>query len=275
VSRFYITTPIYYINAEPHLGHAYTTMVADAVARAHRLMGDKVFFLTGTDEHGQKVERAAAKAGLPVKEFADRVAQKFRELPPKLNVSNDDFIRTTEPRHYAAAQALWRVVRDRGHIYKDKYEGWYCTVDEVFVPDTQLQAGRCPLCGNAVERIAEESYFFRLSAFQQPLLDYYEQHPEFLTPAVRRNEMLAFLQAGLEDLSVSRASFKWGIPVPDDPAHVMYVWFDALTNYMTAVGYGAEGPPMCTWSARKSSVSTRSTGPPSCWPRGCRFPGRS
>jgi methionyl-tRNA synthetase len=240
VSRFYITTPIYYINAEPHLGHAYTTMVADAVARAHRLMGDDVFFLTGTDEHGQKVERAAVKAGLAVKEFADRVSQKFRSLAPALNISNDDFIRTTEPRHHAAAQALWRRVRDRGHIYKGKYEGWYCTVDEVFVPDTQLQEGRCPLCGNAVERIAEESYFFRLSAFQQPLLDYYAKHPEFLSPAIRRNEMLAFLQAGLEDLSVSRASFKWGIPVPDDPAHVMYVWFDALTNYMTAVGYGAD-----------------------------------
>ena len=166
MSRFYITTPIYYINAEPHLGHAYTTMVADAVARAHRLMGDDVFFLTGTDEHGQKVERAAKKAGLATPAFADRVAQKFRDLLPALNISNDDFIRTTEPRHYAAAQALWRRVRDRGHIYKSKYEGWYCTVDEVFVPDTQLQDGKCPICGNAVERIAEESYFFRLSAFQ-------------------------------------------------------------------------------------------------------------
>jgi methionyl-tRNA synthetase len=238
VSRFYITTPIYYINAEPHLGHAYTTMVADAAARAHRLAGDDVFFLTGTDEHGQKVERAAQKAGLATRDFADAVAAKFRELLPALNISNDDFIRTTEPRHYAAAQALWRTVRDRGFIYKDKYEGWYCTVDEIFVPDTQLQAGRCPICGNAVERIAEESYFFRLSQFQGPLINYYKQHPEFVTPEARRNEMLSFLETGLEDLSVSRTSFKWGIPVPDDPAHVMYVWFDALTNYMTAVGYG-------------------------------------
>jgi methionyl-tRNA synthetase len=239
MSRFYVTTPIYYINADPHLGHAYTTMVADAVARAHRLMADEVFFLTGTDEHGQKVERAAQKAGLSPGAFADRISQKFRDILPALNISNDDFIRTTEPRHHAAAQALWRRVRDRGFIYKGKYEGWYCTIDEVFVPDTQLQNGRCPICGNAVERIAEESYFFRLSAFHRPLLDYYAAHPQFVTPAARRNEMTAFLEAGLDDLSISRTSFKWGIPVPDDPAHVMYVWFDALTNYMTAAGYGA------------------------------------
>jgi len=245
--RFFITTPIYYINAEPHLGHAYTTMVADAAARAHRLMGDAVFFLTGTDEHGQKVERAAHKAGLQPAQFADRVAQLFRDLPPALNIANDDFIRTTEPRHYAASQELWRRVKDRGFIYKDKYEGWYCTVDEVFVPDTQLQDGRCPICGNAVERIAEESYFFKLSAFQAPLLEHYRRNPEFVTPAVRRNEMMSFLEGGLEDLSVSRTSFKWGIPVPDDPAHVMYVWFDALTNYMTAVGFGQDQSRFDTW----------------------------
>lgn len=239
MKRFYITTPIYYINAEPHLGHAYTTMVADAVARAHRLLGDDVFFLTGTDEHGQKVERAAQKSGLSPMAFADQVAARFRDLAPALNASNDDFIRTTEPRHHASVQALWRRVRDNGYIYKDKYEGWYCTVDEVFVPETQLVDGRCPICGNAVEKIAEESYFFKLSAFQQPLLDHYRNHPDFVTPAMRRNEMLSFLEAGLDDLSVSRTSFKWGIPVPDDPAHVMYVWFDALTNYMTAAGYGS------------------------------------
>ena len=250
MSRFYITTPIYYINAEPHLGHAYTTMVADAVARAHRLMGEDVFFLTGTDEHGQKVERAAQKAGLPPRLFADMVAQKFRDLLPVVQSSNNDFIRTTEPRHYAAAQALWRRVRDRGFIYKDKYEGWYCTVDEVFVPETQLVDGRCPICGNAVEKIAEESYFFKLSAFQQPLLDHYRANPDFVTPAGRRNEMISFLEAGLEDLSVSRTSFKWGIPVPDDPDHVMYVWFDALTNYMTAVGFGSNDPADASRFAR-------------------------
>jgi methionyl-tRNA synthetase len=242
VSRFYITTPIYYINAEPHLGHAYTTLVADAVARAHRLLGDDVLFLTGTDEHGQKVERAAQKAGVSTPEFADRVAQAFADLLPMLNASNDDFIRTTEPRHRDAAQALWRLVRDRDFIYKGKYAGWYCTVDEVFVPETQLLQGRCPTCGNAVEQIEEESYFFRLSAFQQPLIDWYTQNPEWVTPAGRRNEVLAFLEAGLEDLSISRTSFTWGIPVPDDPAHVMYVWFDALTNYATAVGLGDQSP---------------------------------
>ena len=242
MSRFFISTPIYYINAEPHLGHAYTTMVADAAARAHRLMGDDVFFLTGTDEHGQKVERAAQKAGLNASAFADQVSQKFRDLLPTLNISNDDFIRTTEPRHHAASQALWRRVRERGHIYRDRYEGWYCTVDEVFVPDTQLQNGRCPICGSAVERIAEESYFFRLSDFRDRLLAHYHAHPDFVTPKARRNEMISFLEAGLEDLSVSRTSFTWGIPVPDDPAHVMYVWFDALTNYMTAAGYGSDDP---------------------------------
>jgi methionyl-tRNA synthetase len=236
--RFYITTPIYYINAEPHLGHAYTTMVADAIARSRRLMGEDVFFLTGTDEHGQKVERAAQKAGVDTKEFADRTAEKYRTLFRALHISNDDFIRTTEPRHIRAAQDIWRRVRDRGYLYKSEYEGWYCTVDELFVPEAQLVDGtRCPTCGNPVERLSEQSYFFQLSKFQEPLLELYRTNPEFITPEIRRNEMIAFVSAGLRDLSVSRTSFKWGIPVPDDPAHVMYVWFDALTNYLTAVGF--------------------------------------
>ncbi|HET7694781.1 MAG TPA: methionine--tRNA ligase [Vicinamibacterales bacterium] len=236
-ARFYITTPIYYINAEPHLGHAYTTIVADAIARARRLRGDDVFFLTGTDEHGQKVERAARAAAQDPMAFADRTSQKFRELFSRLNISNDDFIRTTEPRHIKAAQEIWRRVRDRGFLYKAAYEGWYCTVDELFVPETQLVDGKCPTCGNPVERLAEESYFFKLSAFQDRLLDLYERHPEFITPDIRRNEIAAFVAAGLRDLSVSRTSFRWGIPVPDDPKHVMYVWFDALTNYLTAAGF--------------------------------------
>jgi methionyl-tRNA synthetase len=239
VNKFFITTPIYYINAEPHLGHAYTTMMADAAARAHRLMGEDVFFLTGTDEHGQKVERAAIRAQMPTPAFAELISRKFRELSTLLNISNDDFIRTTEPRHFAAAQALWRRVRERGHIYKGLYEGWYCTVDEVFVPDTQLVDGRCPTCGGQVERIAEESYFFRLSAFQDRLRKYFDDHPDFVVPEIRRNEVTAFIDGGLQDLSISRTSFKWGIPVPDDPAHVMYVWFDALTNYITAIGFGS------------------------------------
>ena len=187
MSRFYITTPIYYINAEPHLGHAYTTMVADAIARSRRLMGDDVFFLTGTDEHGQKVERAAQKAGMDPHAFADRIAAKYRDLFKTLNISNDDFIRTTEPRHIKASQAIWQRVKDRGYLYKAPYEGWYCTVDELFVPEAQLVDGRCPTCGNPVERLKEESYFFKLSAFQEPLLELYRSNPDFLTPDIRRS----------------------------------------------------------------------------------------
>jgi methionyl-tRNA synthetase len=237
LKKFYITTPIYYINAEPHLGHAYTTMVADAIARSRRLLDEDVFFLTGTDEHGQKVERAAKSAGVDTREFADRIAGEYRGLFATLNISNDDFIRTTEPRHIRAAQAIWRRVRENGDLYKATYEGWYCTVDELFVPETQLVDGRkCPTCGTVVERLSEESYFFRLSKYQDKLLHLYREKPEFISPEIRRNEMIAFVSSGLKDLSVSRTSFKWGIPVPDDPGHVMYVWFDALTNYLTAAG---------------------------------------
>jgi methionyl-tRNA synthetase len=238
MNPFYITTPIYYINAQPHIGHAYTTMVADAIARSRRLLGDDVFFLSGTDEHGQKVERAAQKAGLKTDVFAEQMAAGFRQMCRDLNISNNDFIRTTEPRHHRAAQELWRRVAVNGDIYKGDYEGWYCTVDEIFVTETQLVDGRCPTCGNKVERLKEESYYFRLSKYQQPLLDFYDANPEFLQPAFRLNEVRTFVEAGLQDLSVSRTSFKWGIPVPDDPKHVMYVWFDALTNYLTVLGFG-------------------------------------
>jgi methionyl-tRNA synthetase len=237
VPRFYLTTPIYYVNAEPHLGHAYTTVVGDAIVRTRRLLGDDVFFLTGTDEHGQKVERAAKAKGMTPQAFTDAVAGSFKQLFAHLNISNDDFIRTTEPRHIAAAQALWRRVHERGFLYKATYEGWYCTVDEAFVPGTQLVNGRCPDCGSAVDRLSEESYFFKLSAFEKPLLELYDREPDFVTPDTRRNEVLSFVRAGLKDLSVSRTSFTWGVPVPNDPKHVMYVWFDALTNYITAVGY--------------------------------------
>jgi methionyl-tRNA synthetase len=238
MNPFYITTPIYYINAQPHIGHAYTTMVADAIARSRRLLGDDVFFLTGTDEHGQKVERAAQKAGLKTEVFAEKMAASFRQMCRDLNISNNDFIRTTEPRHHRASQELWRRVAANGDIYKGDYEGWYCTVDEIFVPETQLVDGKCPTCGNKVERLKEESYYFRLSKYQQPLLDFYDANPEFLQPAFRLNEVRAFVAAGLQDLSISRTSFQWGIPVPDDPKHVMYVWFDALTNYLTVLGFG-------------------------------------
>ena len=235
----FVTTPIYYINARPHIGHAYTTMLADAVARSRRLLGEDVFFMTGTDEHGQKVERAAQKAGLKTELFAEQTAAHFRQMTRDLDISNDDFIRTTEPRHHRAAQEIWRRVAANGDIYKGEYEGWYCTVDEVFVPETQLIDGTCPTCGGKVERLKEESYYFRLSKYQQPLLDFYAANPDFLQPAFRLNEVRTFVEAGLQDLSISRTSFSWGVPVPDDPKHVMYVWFDALTNYLTVLGFGS------------------------------------
>ncbi|HEY6361271.1 MAG TPA: methionine--tRNA ligase [Vicinamibacterales bacterium] len=242
MNPFYITTPIYYINARPHIGHAYTTMVADAIARSRRLLGDELFFLTGTDEHGQKVERAAQKAGLENRKFADEVSATFRQMCRDLHITNDDFIRTTEPRHHRAVQEIWRRVAAAGDIYKGDYEGWYCTVDEIFVPETQLVDGKCPTCGSRVERLKEESYYFRLSKYRKPLLDYYDANPHFLLPAFRLNEVRTFVEAGLQDLSVSRTSFQWGIPVPGDPKHVMYVWFDALTNYLTALGFGSDEP---------------------------------
>jgi methionyl-tRNA synthetase len=238
----FITTPIYYINAQPHIGHAYTTMLADAIARSQRLMGQDVFFLTGTDEHGQKVARAAQKAGLETKTFADQVSSAFRQMCTDLSISNDDFIRTTEPRHYAAAQEIWKRVEKAGDIYKGEYEGWYCTVDEIFVPEAQLVDDKCPTCGSKVERLKEESYYFRLSKYQQRLLDWYRDHPDFVQPEFRLNEVRTFVEAGLQDLSISRTSFTWGIPVPGDPKHVMYVWFDALTNYLTALGFGSGTP---------------------------------
>jgi methionyl-tRNA synthetase len=239
MSESYLTTPIYYINAQPHIGHAYTTMLTDAIARSRRLMGDEVFFLTGTDEHGQKVDRAAQKANLPTPQFADQVSAAFRQMCRDLKISNDDFIRTTEPRHFKAAQEIWRRVQRAGDIYKGEYEGWYCTVDEIFVPEAQLVDGKCPTCGSKVERLKEESYYFRLSKYEKPLLDFYRDHPDFIQPQFRLNEVRTFVEAGLQDLSISRTSFKWGIPVPDDPKHVMYVWFDALTNYLTALGFGS------------------------------------
>ena len=241
--RFYLTTPIYYVNAEPHLGHAYTTILADAAARAHRLAGEDVLFLTGTDEHGQKIERSARKAGIEPRTFVDGIAARFRDLFTDLHISNDDFIRTTEARHRRAVEAIWRASRDRGDLYTATYQGWYCTTDELYVPETQLLEGRkCPTCGGAVEWLEETNYKFRLSKYQEPLREHYRAHPDFVVPTARYNEVLAFIERGLDDLSVSRTSFTWGIPVPDDPAHVVYVWFDALTNYMTAVGYGDTTP---------------------------------
>lgn len=237
---YYVTTPIYYVNDRPHIGHAYTTLACDALARFKRLDGYDVMFLTGTDEHGQKVEAAAAAAGVDPQGFTDRVSQNFRDLVGAMNYSTDDFIRTTEPRHVASVQELWRRLKANGHIYLGSYAGWYSVRDEAFYTETELATvngeKRAP-SGAPVEWVEEPSYFFDLSKWQDKLLAFYEANPGFIAPESRRNEVLSFVRGGLKDLSVSRTSFKWGIPVPDDDAHIMYVWLDALTNYITAAGY--------------------------------------
>ncbi|MBI2881209.1 MAG: methionine--tRNA ligase [Candidatus Tectomicrobia bacterium] len=238
---YYITTPIYYVNDAPHIGHAYTTIAADCLARFRRLAGDEVFFLTGTDEHGQKVERAAREQGLAPLALADRVVGRYRQLWERLNIRPDDFIRTTEARHREGVEALFHRVQERGDIYLGEYEGWYCTPDESFWTETQLVDGRCPECGRPVERVREESYFFRMSKYQEPLLRHLEEHPGFILPESRRNEIIRFVQGGLRDLSISRTSFAWGIPVPGGEGHVLYVWFDALANYLSALGFGQRG----------------------------------
>jgi len=239
--KFYITTPIYYVNARPHIGHTYTTVVCDAIARRQRMMGIDTFFLTGTDEHGQKIERSAAAAGCSPKEFADKVSGEFRALWGRMKISYDDFIRTTEPRHMRGVQALFTRLQERGYIYKGSYSGQYCVFDELYV-DAVGPGAPCPECGRPTETVHEENYFFKLSAMQEPLLKFYAEHPDFIRPETRRNEVIAFVRGGLRDLSVSRTSFKWGIPVPGDPKHVIYVWLDALANYMTAIGYGSDDP---------------------------------
>lgn len=237
--KFYITTPIYYVNARPHIGHAYTTLVCDAIARRKRMLGFDTYFLTGTDEHGQKIERSAVAAGTTPKKFADEVSEMFRSLFGKMNISNDDFIRTTEPRHKAGAQELWKRIQENGYIYKGTYSGQYCVFDELYV-DSVGPGAPCPECGRPTETVSEENYYFKLSAFADKLLAHYQQNPGFIRPETRRNEVIAFVKSGLRDLSISRSTFKWGIPVPGDPKHVMYVWLDALSNYCTAVGLGSK-----------------------------------
>ncbi|MGD8375540.1 MAG: methionine--tRNA ligase [Acidobacteriota bacterium] len=238
---YYVTTPIYYVNDRPHIGHTYTTVVGDVLARYHRMLGEDVHYLTGTDEHGQKLERAARKAGIPPRELCDRNAARFRDLWKLLEITNDDFIRTTEERHRRGVELLFRTIRDKGDIYLDNYTGFYCTGCEAMYPAAQVRDGVCPDQGHPVEQVDEPSYFFRLSRYQEPLLEHYRKHPEFVLPETRRNEVVAFVEGGLRDLSISRTTFSWGIPVPDDPGHVIYVWFDALSNYMTALGYGGDG----------------------------------
>jgi methionyl-tRNA synthetase len=239
--KFYITTPIYYVNARPHIGHAYTTIVCDAIARRKRMLGFDTFFLTGTDEHGVNVERSAVAQGLSPKAWADEVSASFRSTFDRIGISYNDFIRTTDERHKRGAQELWRRLRDNGFIYKSRYTGQYCVYDNLYVDVTEPGAP-CPECGRPTETVSEENYFFKLSAMQEPLLKLYEDHPELIQPEVRRNEVISFVKGGLKDLSISRSTFKWGVPVPDDPDHVMYVWLDALSNYMTAIGFGSPDP---------------------------------
>jgi methionyl-tRNA synthetase len=238
---FYVTTPIYYVNDVPHIGHMYTTLACDVLARFKRLDGMNVKFLTGTDEHGQKVEKAATDAGLDPHAFTDRVSQNFRDLTRIMNFSVDDFIRTTEPRHRRACQALWQRLVDKDQIYLGSYAGWYAVRDEAFYVESELKegpdGGKLAPSGAPVEWVEEPSYFFRLSRWQDELLDLYSRNPEFVLPRSRYNEVVSFVRGGLQDLSVSRTTFQWGVPVPNDPDHVMYVWLDALTNYITAVGY--------------------------------------
>jgi methionyl-tRNA synthetase len=234
--KFYITTPIYYVNAHPHIGHAYTTIACDTIARRHRMLGHDTWFLTGTDEHGQKIERAAQAAGKTPQQFTDEISAEFRALWDHMGLTYDDFIRTTSERHKQGVQALWRKIRDNGYIYKGTYTGQYCVSDELYV-DAEPGAP-CPDCGRPTETVHEENYYFKLSAFQDKLIRLYTEHPDFIRPDTRRNEVISFVRGGLRDLSISRSTFSWGIPVPDDPKHVIYVWLDALANYITALGYG-------------------------------------
>ncbi|HJQ60714.1 MAG TPA: methionine--tRNA ligase [Vineibacter sp.] len=245
---YYITTPIYYVNDVPHIGHAYTSLACDVMARFMRLDGHDVHFLTGTDEHGLKVEQAATAAGMTPQAFTDKVSQAFRDLVPKMGYSPDNFIRTTEPRHYRASQALWEKLVAAGDIYLGKYAGWYSVRDETYFSEAETEVGtdgkrRAIATGAEVGWVEESSYFFKLSAWQDRLLDFYARNPRFIAPESRRNEVISFVKGGLQDLSVSRTTFKWGVPVPNDPAHIMYVRLDALTNYLTESGYPDPNAP--------------------------------
>lgn len=238
---FYVTTPIYYVNDIPHIGHAYTTIIADTIARFQRLLGKEVFFLTGTDEHGQKVEKAASEKGITPISLADQVAERFKRLWKDLNISYDFFIRTTQPIHEKGVQKIFQKLKDKGDIYKGIYKGWYCVSDEYFLPeDVPVEQDGykiCPDCGGKASLVSEECYFFKLSAYTDRLLDFYDKNPCFVRPPSRMNEVVSFVRQGLKDLSITRTTIEWGIPVPDDPSHTIYVWFDALYNYLTGVGF--------------------------------------
>ncbi|MEG0747763.1 MAG: methionine--tRNA ligase, partial [Cetobacterium sp.] len=236
--NFYVTTPIYYVNGDPHVGSAYTTIAADVIAKYKKSMGFDVFFLTGTDEHGQKVEEAAKTRGLTPQAWTDSMAPRFIDMWKALDINYTDFIRTTEPRHKDAVKKILKTVHDKGDIYKGEYEGKYCVSCETFVPENQIVNGNhCPDCGKELRTVKEESYFFKMSKYQDMLLEHIDKHPDFILPHSRKNEVISFIKQGLQDLSISRNTFEWGIPIEFAPGHITYVWFDALTNYLTAVGY--------------------------------------
>ena len=247
MGRFYITTPIYYVNDAPHVGHAYCTVNADAMARWHRLIGDETKFLTGTDEHGQKVADAAHRHGVSEHEWTDQTSARFREAWDALGVSYDDFIRTTEPRHYESVQKFLSAIYENGYIYKDVYKGLYCVSCEDYFTFEASDEGNCPIHGRPLVEMEEENWFFRLSAFEERLLEYYNTHPEFVTPETKRNEAYSFIKGGLRDISITRTSISWGVPVPWDERHVFYVWYDALINYLTAIGYGRDDDEVGYW----------------------------
>ena len=274
--KYYITTAIAYASGKPHIGNTYEIIMADSIARYKKMLGYDVYFQTGTDEHGQKIEEKAKAAGITPKEFVDIQAAEIKRIFDLMNTSYDRFIRTTDADHEAQVKKIFKKLYDQGDIYKSEYEGWYCTPCESFWTDSQLVDGKCPDCGREVHREKEESYFFKLSKYQKQLEDYINEHEEFIQPESRKNEMINnFLKPGLQDLCVSRTSFKWGIPVDFDPKHVVYVWIDALSNYITGLGYDVDGNHgelytntgrlICTSSARTSSDSIRCTGRSCCW----------
>ncbi len=246
---FYITTPIYYVNDYPHIGHAYTTIAADVLARYKRLKGYNAFFLTGTDEHGQKIQKAAEAKNISPNDLTDEVVERFKHVWDRLGITNDDFIRTTEDRHLRQLNKLFKALYDKGDIYLGEYEGWYCTPCESFWTESQLIEANCPECSRPPERLKEESYFFRLSKYQDFMLEYFEKNPKFVQPESRRNELLNRIKSGLEDISVSRAAVQWGATVPMNDKHTIYVWVDALFNYITALGYDEEGRFQTFWPA--------------------------
>jgi methionyl-tRNA synthetase len=275
VGRYYLTTPIYYVNDAPHVGHAYTTVAADAIARWHRLCGDEVRLLTGTDEHGLKVAQAAAAQQMEPGALATLNSARFASAWAGLDIANDDFIRTTEARHHAGAQAFLGAIRDNGHIYMGTYEGLYCVACEAYYTEAELVGGNCPVHKRPVEMMAEKNYFFALSRFEKQLADWYEANPDVVLPRSKRNEALGFIRSGLQDISITRTSLTWGVPVPWDPGHVFYVWYEALANYVTAIGYGSDTASFERWWPAAHHLIGKDILRPHCvwWPAMCMAAG--